>query len=66
LSLGDYYTKLETMDVAIPKVVWLDSKTNNIEETQNKIRFSEIDNNQFSEFLESDWGKSLLKGLLEV
>jgi hypothetical protein len=54
------------MDVAIPRVVWLDSKTNNIEDVQHKIRFSEIDNNQFNQFLESDWGKSLLKGLLEV
>ena len=65
-SQKEYYQSLGEIDAAIPRTVWLDSKTNDIEKMQYRIRCNEIDNNQFNQFLESDWGRAMLKDLLKV
>jgi hypothetical protein len=46
--------------------VWLDSKTNDIGEMQKMIRQNEVDHQKFNAFLDSEWGRMLLEGILEV
>ena len=66
LELEKYRNQLHSIDTDIPRSVWLNSKTEDIKVVQKMIRENEINHKKYDTFIDSEWGRTLLKGLLEI